>query len=85
MLGLNAGKKAGMYQLEQRCLSLHADTLSQAIQISAEYIYEFAQEQLLHTHWLYRFDQQGHMTIDVRVRSNFTTFFGKSRHVLPVI
>ncbi|HEN3613070.1 TPA: beta-galactosidase [Yersinia enterocolitica] len=61
-------KKAGMYQLEQRCLSLHADTLSQTIQISAEYIYEFAQEQLLHTHWLYRFDQQGRMTIDVRVQ-----------------
>ncbi|CNH79142.1 beta-D-galactosidase [Yersinia thracica] len=61
-------KKAGMYQLEQRCLSLQADKLSHAIQVSAEYVYEFAQEQLLHTHWLYRFDQQGCMTIDVRVQ-----------------
>ncbi|CNH37573.1 beta-galactosidase [Yersinia pekkanenii] len=59
-------KKAGMYQLEQRCLSLQADSLSHSIQISAEYSYEFANEPLIHTHWLYRFDQQGRMTIDVR-------------------
>ncbi|CNK24568.1 beta-galactosidase [Yersinia intermedia] len=61
-------KKAGMYQLEQRCLSLHADSLSHSIQICADYSYEFANESLLHSHWLYRFDQQGRMTIDVQVR-----------------
>lgn len=61
-------KKAGMYQLESRCLSLQADSLSSSIQISAEYSYEFAGQRLLHTHWLYRFDQQGRMTIDVRTQ-----------------
>ncbi|MGE4799932.1 beta-galactosidase [Yersinia hibernica] len=61
-------KKAGMYQMEQRCLSLQADMLSHAIQVSAEYVYEFAEEQLLRTSWLYHFDQQGRMTIDVRVQ-----------------
>ncbi|CFQ43434.1 beta-D-galactosidase [Yersinia frederiksenii] len=61
-------KKAGMYQLEQHCLSLQADKLSHSIQISAEYGYKFADEQLLHSHWLYHFDQHGRMTIDVRVQ-----------------
>ncbi|RXA97605.1 beta-galactosidase [Yersinia sp. 2105 StPb PI] len=61
-------KKAGMYQLEQHCLSLQADTLAHSIQISAEYGYTFANEQVLYSHWLYRFDQQGQMTIDVRVQ-----------------
>lgn len=61
-------KKAGMYQLEQHCLSLQADKLSLSIQISAEYGYKFADEQLLHSHWLYHFDQHGRMTIDVRVQ-----------------
>lgn len=61
-------KKAGMYHLEPRCLSLQADSLSSSIQISAEYSYEYAGQRLLHTHWLYRFDQQGRMTIDVRMQ-----------------
>lgn len=61
-------KKAGMYQLEQHCLSLQADKLSHSIQINAEYGYKFADEQLLHSHWLYHFDQHGQMTIDVRVQ-----------------
>ncbi|MDN0123188.1 beta-galactosidase [Yersinia aleksiciae] len=61
-------KKAGMYHLEPRCLSLQADSLSSSIQISAEYSYEYAGQRLLHTHWLYRFDQQGRMTIDVRTQ-----------------
>lgn len=61
-------KKAGMYQLEQHCLSLQADKLSHSIHISAEYGYKFADEQLLHSHWLYHFDQHGRMTIDVRVQ-----------------
>ncbi|WP_145595419.1 beta-galactosidase [Yersinia aleksiciae] len=61
-------EKAGMYHLEPRCLSLQADSLSSSIQISAEYSYEYAGQRLLHTHWLYRFDQQGRMTIDVRTQ-----------------
>ncbi|WP_145600030.1 beta-galactosidase [Yersinia frederiksenii] len=61
-------KKAGMYQLEQHCLSLQADQLSHSIQISAEYSYKFDDEQLLQSHWLYHFDQHGRMTIDVRVQ-----------------
>ncbi|WP_145526048.1 beta-galactosidase [Yersinia rohdei] len=61
-------KKAGMYNLEQHCLSLQADNLSHSLQISVEYGYTFANEQLLHTHWLYRFDKDGRMTIDVRVQ-----------------
>ncbi len=61
-------KKAGMYQLQQRCLSLHVDHLSHSVQISAEYGYEFEQEPLLHSHWVYRFDRHGRMTIDVNVR-----------------
>lgn len=55
-----------MYQLESHCLSLEADSLSSSIQIRAEYSYEFAGQRLLQTDWLYRFDQQGCMTIDVR-------------------
>lgn len=61
-------KKAGIYQLEQHCLSLQADQLSHSIQISAEYSYKFDDEQLLQSHWLYHFDQHGRMTIDVRVQ-----------------
>ncbi|WP_145513193.1 beta-galactosidase [Yersinia massiliensis] len=61
-------KKAGMYQLESRCLSLQADSLSDSIQISAQYSYEFEGRRLIHSHWLYRFDQQGRMTIDVRAQ-----------------
>lgn len=78
-------KKAGMYQLEQHCLSLQADKLSLSIQISAEYGYKFADEQLLHSHWLYHFDQHGRMTIDVRVQIATSLLPGKNWYVLPII
>lgn len=58
-------KKAGIYQLQQHCLSLQADCLSDSVQIRGEYSYEFEQETLLHTQWIYRFDQHGRMTVDV--------------------
>ncbi|CNJ57210.1 beta-galactosidase [Yersinia aldovae] len=61
-------KKAGMYQLAPRCAALQADTLSQSIQIRAEYCYEFEQQELLRSRWLYSFDNQGRMTIDVNVQ-----------------
>ncbi|EKN4693012.1 beta-galactosidase [Yersinia ruckeri] len=60
-------KKAGMYNLNQRCLSIQADEISSGVQIVAEYSHESVQHCLLKSRWVYHIDLNGKILIDVNV------------------
>ncbi|MDN0089398.1 beta-galactosidase [Yersinia nurmii] len=60
-------KQAGMYQLDRRCISIHASAVSNGVLITAEYEYTASQGSLLKSRWVYHFNDRNQMKIEVNV------------------